>query len=534
MEWLDRLLGRKGKGASVPPRTEQSAELRWLPREFAEHPGARLTPARAAGLLLEAERGDLRALAELADDMEERDTHLFAELMKRRRACLGVDWKLELRNADAAEQKAIDQLTELLTDMPLPDVSFDLTDAIHKGYSNVEMEWGQVEGLWLPGKLEHRPATWFMCQQDNRDQLLLRTSDGRGEALQAYSWISHIQKARSGYLTNTALARITVWPFLFRSYSGRDFAEFLEIYGLPVRLGRYPAGATDTERSRLLAAVTAIGHNAAGILPANMAIEFQNAAQGEPDAFLAMINWAEKSISKAILGGTLTSEVDGKGSYAAASVHDEVRWELRQADLQQLGKTLTRDLIQPLALFNTTLTRVPQFVFDDTESEDMALYADALPKLASVMDIPAEWARRKLKIPAPAKDEAVLRVGNPSAPQAALKSTAGHGLGCACCGGAVVALKASAASEGVQAAIDTATQTVGDLHAQAQDLLQPLLDKAAAGFRAGQSAEAVLASLMAAFPLQDDAQLIQALAQAMLVADLAGRWEAQQDIHGQA
>jgi phage gp29-like protein len=532
MEWLNRLL-RSNKKEAEPPRNEQTAELGWLSKEFAAHPGKNLTPARAAGLLLEGERGNLQAIAEIADDMEERDTHLFAELMKRRRACLSADWKLELSNADTNEQKSIDQLTELLSEIPLPDVLFDLTDAIHKGYSNIEMEWGQAEGLWLPSKLEHRPAAWFMCHQDNRNQLLLRTMDGAGESLQSYTWLSHTQKARSGYLTNTALARVTLWPFLFRTYSSRDFAEFLEIYGLPVRLGRYPSGASEPERSRLLAAVTAIGHNAAGILPANMAIEFQNAAAGEPDAFLAMIHWAEKSISKAILGGTLTSEVDGKGSYAAAQTHDEVRWELRQADLRQLSKTLTRDLIQPLVLFNTTLTRVPQFVFDDTEPEDMALYADALPKLASIMDIPVDWARRKLKIPTPAKDELVLRMSRSgSASAAQLKSSAHHSTGCTCCGSTMAVLKEERA-DNVQSAIDKAVIGMGGMQLQAQDLLQPILDSAAAGLQAGQSAESVLAGLMADFPLKDDASFIKALAQAMLVAELAGQLEAQQEVHNE-
>ena len=202
--------------------------------------------------------------------------------------------------------------------------------------------------------------------------------------------------------------------------------------------------------------------------------------------------------------------------------------------MRQLSKTLTRDLIQPLALFNTTLTRVPQFVFDDTEPEDMALYADALPKLASVMDIPAEWARRKLKIPTPAKDEPVLRAGQSvnSAAVAGLRSSRQQQVGCGC-GGAVAALKAGQDID-IQTAIDRAATQPDGLQAQVEGWLQPVVDRATEGLQAGLSAEAVLAGLMQDFPLQADGQLIQALAHAMLVADLAGQWEAQQDSHGQA
>lgn len=522
MEWLNRILNKK---PTKPPTEDQSARLANLPKEFAEHPGKNLTPSRAATLLLDGEQGNLKALAELADDMEERDTHLYAELMKRRRACLSADWKLTLRNADSAEQKAIEQLTEWLMEMPLTDILWDMTDAIHKSYSCLEMQWDYLDKYWLPIKFHHRPATWFAAAPDARDTLLLRTDNGSDALLQEFSWITHIHKARSGYLTNTALARITVWPFLFRAFSSRDFAEFLEIYGLPVRLGRYPSGATADERGTLLRAVTAIGHNAAGILPANMAIEFQNAAEGQADPYMAMVSWAERGISKAILGGTLTSEVDGKGSYAAAHVHDNVRLELRQGDLRLLGKTLTRDLIRPLTLLNTSLTRIPELIFDDTAPEDLKLYAEALPKLAEVMPIPLSWAQNKLKIPAPNKDEPLLQTAN-AAP--ASGSSALHHKSCSCCA-PTAALKSTTTPPSIQDGLDSALPDDKALRNQSADLLKPLLEQALQNIKAGEPAEAILTHLMSSYPALDSQQLQDSLTKAFFIADLAGQWEAQQD-----
>jgi phage gp29-like protein len=72
---------------------------------------------------------------------------------------------------------------------------------------------------------------------------------------------------------------------LARWRNERDLAEFLEIYGLPVRLGKYPEGATEKEKSTLLQAVLSIGHNAGGIIPRGMEIEFQNAASGVAFSF---------------------------------------------------------------------------------------------------------------------------------------------------------------------------------------------------------------------------------------------------------
>ncbi len=61
--------------------------------------------------------------------------------------------------------------------------------------------------------------------------------------LRPFGWISHTGKAKSGYLSRTGLIRVLAWPYLFKNYSVRDLAEFLEIYGLPLRVGKYPDGA---------------------------------------------------------------------------------------------------------------------------------------------------------------------------------------------------------------------------------------------------------------------------------------------------
>lgn len=522
MKWLMDVFNKtKGQKPITGTQTER-AELSFLPDEFGDHPGTNLTPKKAAALLLAAEQGDLKALAELADDMEERDTHLFAELSKRRRACLGKEWKLELHNPDSSEQKALAQLTDWLQNFPLDDVLLGMTDAIHKGYSNSEQSWEQVEKIWLPTTIEHRPANWFTVDPKARDVILLRSRSGAGIPLQELSWIQHIHKARSGYVTNTALARITIWPFLFRHYSSRDLAEFLEVYGIPMRLGQYPAGATQEERSTLLRAVSAIGHNAAGIIPSGMAIEFQQAAQGQADPFMAMIKWAEGGISKAILGGTLTSESDGKGSYAMANVHDSVRLEIRTSDLKLLAATLTRDVIRPITLLNTTLKRVPRLVLDDSEPEDIALYADALPKLAKIMPIPIAWAQRKLKIPAPIQDEPLLTDNTTR-----MAVNKAGGASCSCCPPqSIAALKLTEQTD-LGAAI--ASTTPDNLQQQAEAIIQPLLAAAASDLEKGLSADEIMQNLLRLYPSMDTGLLETALTQGLFMADLAGQWEAQQE-----
>jgi phage gp29-like protein len=395
-------------------REQQTAqpELASLHGEYAGHPSRNLTPARLARIMAEAEYGTLYDQLDLFEDMEERDAHLYAEMQKRRMALLSVEWQVMApHNPSAAEKSMADALREMVAGIEdFEDALLDIMDAVGKGYACVEIEW-------RPHKLTARPQRWFKVDAATRTQLRLRDNSADGAALWPFGWIVHEHKAKSGYLSRAGLHRVLAWPYLFKHYATRDLAEFLEIYGLPLRVGKYPAGASDAEKSALLRAVVNLGHNAAGIMPQGMAIDFQKAADGTEGPFLAMISWAERSISKAVLGSTLTTQEGATGTQALGIVHNEVRRDILRSDARQVAATITRDLLYPLAaliLGATDPRRVPKFVFDVAEPEDLQALAAHLPKLASAgVAIPVSYVRKKLRIPEPDDGEEVLR-GQPS------------------------------------------------------------------------------------------------------------------------
>ena len=309
--------------------------------------------------------------------------------------------------------------------------------------------------------------------------------------------------------------RTLVWPFIYRNYSARDFAEFLEIYGLPLRLGKYPEGATNNEKNTLLRAVMSIGHNAGGIIPRGMDIEFEKAADGNATEFMAMIDWAEKSMSKAVLGGTLTSQSDGKTSTnALGDVHNEVRQELRDADLKRLQATLTRDLVYPLYALNcksfNDARRIPRFEFDVTETEDINSFADGLNKLVDIgFKIPAQWAHDKLQIPVAAEDETILE-------RKTVQSTA-----------------FLSASKPTNVAVLSAVRDPDDLldemeptAEQYKATIDPMLVPVVEALQTGgyELAQERIATLYADI---DDSQLEQLLTRAIFVSDLLGRLNAE-------
>ena len=435
---MAKILGSDGLPITTEALSEpQTSHYSHLQRELQTHPTRGLTPSKLASILDQAEQGDLLAQFDLYEDMEEKDGHIAAELGKRRRALL-VDWSVvPPDNPTPAEKRNAELLAELVGEIAdFEDVLFDVTDAIGKGFSCCEIEWHKPGKYWVPKTITHRPQSWFTVHRGYRQQLRLRsntTVDGIvGEPLQTFGWITHVHKAKSGYLERTAMFRQLVWPYLFKNYSVGDLAEFLEIYGIPVRIGKYPSGASEKEKMTLLRALVGIGHNAAGIIPAGMELDFLDAATGDPKAFELMLNWCERTQSKVILGGTLTSGADGKSSTnALGNVHNEVRKDLRDSDIRQVGGTITRDLLYPLAVLNGLapdgMRRCSVFQLDVGETEDMAAYAEALPKLVDIgVQIPVQWAQEKLGIPQPEDGEPVLQATSPAMWRQGMAATTGR------------------------------------------------------------------------------------------------------------
>ncbi|WP_420996230.1 DUF935 domain-containing protein [Cupriavidus sp. 30B13] len=508
---------------------QQSARLQALQHDYAGHPSRGLTPVKLARILELAEIGDLTAQADLFQDMEEKDGHIFAEMSKRKRALLTLDWSIAPpKDATAEEKRQAELISTWFRELPdFDDVLLDLLDGIGHGFSALEMSWGRDGGIWMPVRFEHRPQRWFMTPFGQPEELRLRGDAAAGVELWPFGWAVHRHKAKSGYIGRGGLHRVLAWPYLFKNFSVRDLAEFLEIYGLPLRVGTYGTGAGKEEKLALLRAVTEIGHNAAGIVPEGMKIEFKSAAQGSEEPYEAMIGWCERTQSKVILGGTLTSQADGKSSTnALGNVHNEVRHDLMVSDARQLAGTIKRDIIFAICALNFGVAdsrRIPNFVFDTRAPEDMKLYAESLPKLVGMgMKVPRRWAHEKLAIPEPKEDEDILQVARPDmAVPPELRPKEAPAQPAALTYRAVLTNSQGEIVYPDQHAVDQVTENLPAeaLSAGMAKLMAPALQ----AIQAGEDPDQAIAALIEAYPDLDDAAVSELLARAIFVADVWGR-----------
>lgn len=510
-------------------------------RVLSDHPSNRITPSKLKSILEDAESGDITAQHELFMDIEEQDSAIGANIQTRKRAILTLDWRIaEPRNATPAEEKLQAEIDELFYQYPnFENLLMDMMDAVGHGFSALEIEWKLEGGKYIPNNFIARPQSWFKL--DKNDNLLLKTpSNAMGEPLRPFGWVVHSHKSRSVQLARMGLFRTLAWLYMFKHYSVRDFAEFLELYGMPIRIGKYGAGATNEEKRTLLRALAQIGHNAAGIMPDSMTIELHNAANtgagSGNNPFLQMVDWCEKSIARLILGQTLTSGADGKSSTnALGNVHNEVRRDLLVSDAKQVAQTITQQIILPYLQINVdpniALHRVPYFEFDTKKYDDLSTFADAIPKLVSIgVQIPEKWTRDKLGIPEAQDGEVVLKAVqtdfNPDLKTPG-KSTAlsAHVVGCQCAGclgkGAHVALSAGNNGETEQDLLDNSLNealNVIDFNRQ----LDPVVRQLAVALTACNTYEEASDKLAEIYPDLDNAEHQRYLTQAVFLSELLG------------
>ena len=492
-----------------------------------EYVTAGLTPQRLAAVLREADAGDLRRQAELFDQLAEKDAHLLGETSKRANVILDVDFTLTPASEDARDVKIADFIETFLTGLPdWDDTRVALQDAVGKGFAALELSWDVSSGQALPAGfdfIEQKRFT-FLDARGLFAQVprLITDSDPAGVEIPPFKMLFHRYGGKSGHPARAGIYRVCAWMYLFKNYAVKDWAVFCEVYGMPLRLGKYSPGASDDDKSALLSAIASLGSDAAGIISESTAIEFIESQSGKAsgDLYQALADFANHEMSKALLGQTLSAEVGRTGSYAAAKTHNEVRLDLVKADARALAATIRDQLIRPIVGFNFGWDApLPSYQAVWEESQDLTQKSKWVTALLDRhVEMPVSFIRREFNIPEPDGDEPV--VGAPAAPAPPLPAKQDAGA-------LTIAKDKKAAHSAAEAANDTDAADIiaGKLDTAAGPLVDGLVQPLRHLVMTAKNMADLQDGIIALYPDLDTADLAQVLAQALAAADLAGRFE---------
>lgn len=386
-----------------------------------------ITPDRLAMILRDAANGDADAYLTLAEEAEERDMHYASVLGTRKRAITGLSVFVESASDSAEHVKHAELIRQVVRLPEFLEARDDLLDGIGKGFSVVEMNWDTRKVPWLPRNryafiddewkdiegFAWRDPRFFMYDRDTGRQLRMKDDANTfdGLPLPRYRMIVHQPRLKTGLPIRGGLARLVIAGLMCKWYSITDWLAFAEVFGMPLRVGRYGPQATADDIFTLVSAIANLGTDAAAAIPDSMKIDFESPGNttGGADLFKNLAEWIDKQVSKAVLGQT--GSADGTpGQLGNNTAQDEVRQDILKSDARQLDNTLNRDFVRAVIDLNFGVQdEYPAIQHIVTDAEDTEALIKALSIVVPMgVQIEESWARDKIGAPAPQKGARVL------------------------------------------------------------------------------------------------------------------------------
>lgn len=472
-----------------------------------------VTPAQLSAWLSAAELGDADAYLSLAEEMEERDPHYASVLSTRKRAVLGLPRLVESASDDAADVKLADAVRDFLLTPDLSGLLSGLLDALGKGYSAVELIWKTDSAPWIPTYVWRDPRFFRYDRETGSVLRLLDASNAYdGIELPPYRFIVHTPRLKMGVPIRGGLARLCAAGHVCALYALEDWLAFAEVFGMPLRLGRYNSSATEDDKAKLKAAVSGLGADAAAVLHESMRIEFQAAAPGAggADLYERLLDALHKLVSKAVLGRSDAADATA-GKLGNEQSSSEVRRDILESDAEELSQTLNAHLVRPFIDLNFgPQERYPTLKLYVPDQEDLAALVDMLAKLVPLgLKVEQSVIRDKFGLPDPDADADLLGLNPPSTPVDRTPTAANH-------------LRWERALARELRPSNEADDPIANLAAEAladwEPLMKPVISPIQTLAETADSFDAFLAGLPGLLTQMDSAELVQSLALAAFKA----------------
>lgn len=360
-----------------------------------------LTPMRLAKALRNANAGNDFDMLTLAEEIEERDIPLFSALQIRRLALQALPVHVESASKDEHDEMLAQAVRDdIISKSIFSSMSADLDDAILKGRSTVEPIYNYNGGRLIPEKYIWRDPRYFKFHPDDPTDLRLIDEEdyANGKSIAGMGFITHIPKLKTGITTRSGLVRLAAVEHMCRSFSRSDWMAYSELFGMPIRVGKYGANASEEDQKILKLAVASLGSDAAAILPESMKIELiERSGQNGDQLFLRLAEYLDKQISMLVLGHTgATQETAGK--LGGDDNKSDIREDILIGDAFHKNITINRDLIKPYIDLNFGIQKAyPKIVYFVKKHEDTKSLVESLVRLGG-LDASKSELRDKLGI----------------------------------------------------------------------------------------------------------------------------------------
>lgn len=325
--------------------------------------------------LRSADRGKVAPLYDLYEDMLV-DTTLADAIDKRTQAVVNADITFLDKNG-----QEVDLLQNLIDTEDFETLQRLIMKARLLGRSAVEFGWtnGSLTVSEIPPKhldLEHQ-------------FILPDPTDDKGISYLDDPYLMVLGKPRDYGVILRAI------PFAIYKRGGfGDWAQWIELFGMPQRVGKYNTYDPESKR-QLEQAMERAGSAPWMVIPKEADVEMRESSASNGISFKQFVDACNQEILVGILGQTLTTVSGERGARSLGEVHQEVEEAKNKSDMRYLQRILNRHLIPFLELQGLPV-KGGRFAYP--QSTEPVSVAD-LATLSTMMTIPKEWLHDRFGIP---------------------------------------------------------------------------------------------------------------------------------------
>lgn len=298
-----------------------------------------------------------------------RDDQVTAMLQQRRLAITSKETKVEPGGTTRRDQAAADMIREYLNNIGWDRITGMMHYGIYYGFGVAEAMWTRDgRNIALDAiKVRNRERFGF----DGGMRLRMKTySRPEGELLPPRKFWSFCTGAdHDDEPYGLGLAHWVYWPVLFKRNGLKFWLIFLEKFGQPTSMGKYPANALPAERAKLLQALAAITTDAGIAVPQGMEIELLEAARSGTADYVQLVNKMDAAIAKVVIGQTASSE-GTPGRLGNDELQGDVRDDLVKADADLLCESFNRTIVRWLTEWNYPGAAIPRVYREVEPPED--------------------------------------------------------------------------------------------------------------------------------------------------------------------
>lgn len=407
--------------------------------------GAETTNAEVVSkMLLWADGGFFGPLVDLFDEMRLKDAHLHAVLMTLELSISGMELRISPARDKASDRRIAAATQDVLSEFGVSyrrDIApSDLTDIIAHhvggfvyGYSVSQTIWERQGGDLIPvGGIPLQPRRFIADPKTGRLCLYDAAGGQQWPGSDLYekypNQIMQFQPRVNGTgPMSEGLMRVLLWAAIFRNWGIRDWLQLARLAWHPYVMGTilrggtgaaginaHGSGSTATWRDvkNLEKAINDLLKYGTAIKPdsTEIDIKFAQASGSKESGHEAMARFWADEISKAALGSTLSTQQGRTGAMALGQVHDGVRKDRRNAMARSIAGMIRKDLVEPFVRMNFgSSAYIPKVTLVPQDDIDIVAFSNSLKQLVDCgMQVPAEWVRSRIQMPAPRVGDEVL------------------------------------------------------------------------------------------------------------------------------